>query len=258
MHPPGPRAHRAVAEGFAQQLRDPDCVGALSVLFDIDAEDAQLLRYDRPVVVIGGRSGGLPSVFIDDAAAAQRATEHLLALGHVRVAHLAGYVHAPDDFAMRGDRVRGYSAAMAAAGLEELSNVVPSGFDYDDARRAATRLLSGADRPTGVFAVSDEVAFAVLDAAAELGLSAPRDVSVVGIDDHEDAARRGLTTIAQRPRELGTAAAARLFGETQSDQQRQDVELVVRGSTAAPVGQEPRTRPGLLGRLFGGAARTGR
>ncbi|MBW4043074.1 MAG: LacI family transcriptional regulator [Acidobacteria bacterium] len=255
VHAPGPRAHRLVAEDFAQQLEDRDCIGALSVQFDIDAEDAQLLRSDHPVVVIGGRSGGLPSVFIDDAAAARQATEHLLALGHVRIAHLAGYTTAPDDFAMRGDRVRGYSAAMGAAGFEEISQIVPSGFEYGDARRAAVRLLSGADRPTAVFAVSDEVAFAVLDAAAELGLAVPRDVSVIGVDDHEDAERRGLTTIAQHPRALGRAAAARLFGETQNDQQRHEVELVLRASTDVPRGHQPHTRRGVLGRLFGAAPR---
>lgn len=255
VHPPGPAAHRDVAESFSRLLEDPTCVGAVSILFDIDTDDAELLRSDRPVVVVGGRSGGLPSVFIDDAAAARRATEHLLSLGHTSIAHLAGYATAPDDFAMRGDRVRGYSEAMGAAGLEDTSRIVASGFGYEDAHRAALQLLSGDDRPTAVFAVTDEVAFAVLDAAAEVGLAVPRDLSVVGIDDHADAARRALTTVSQDPRALGSAAVARLIGETLHDQQRHEVDLIVRSSTGVPGGAHRPAAPGLLGRILGAGRR---
>lgn len=241
---PGPGVHREVAERFAGLLADPDCVGALSISFDLDAEDARLLAaHDRPVVVVGGRSAHLPSVFIDDIATARLATEHLLSLGHRSVAHLAGYATAPDDFTMRGERVRGYSEAMAAAGLEERSRVVPAMFARDAAQRAARQLLTSEDRPTAVFVVADEIALAVLDTAEELGLEVPRDLSVIGVDDHPDAAARGLTTVRQRPDALGTAAAARLFGETREDVQRQDVELVVRSTTSGPGVRAAATAP---------------
>jgi LacI family repressor for deo operon, udp, cdd, tsx, nupC, and nupG len=250
VHAPGPHAHRAVTESFATHFEDPECLGALSVVFDLDTEDTQVLRRARPVVVVGGYSEHLPSVFVDDAEVARIATEHLLSLGHTSVAHLAGYTTAPDDFAMRGDRVRGYSAAMSAAGLDEVSRVVPSGFAYEAAHRAALQLLSDADRPSAVFAVNDDVAFAVLDAAKELGLVVPGDLSVVGVDDHRDAAGRGLTTVRQDPSALGRAAIARLLGATDEDAQCCDVELMVRSTTGAP-GTAVSARSGVLGRLFG-------
>jgi LacI family transcriptional regulator, repressor for deo operon, udp, cdd, tsx, nupC, and nupG len=255
VHPPAPQAHREVAESFRRLFADPDCVGAMSIVFEIDAEDVRVAADGRPVVIVGGRSDGLPSVFIDDVATARLATEYLLSLGHTRIAHLAGYATAPDDFAMRGDRVRGYSEAMRAAGHDELSRVVPSGFGYDDAHRVALRLLSDDDRPSAVFAVADEVAFAVLDAARQLGLEVPRQLSVLGVDDHADAAGRGLSTMRQDPRSLGAAAIARVFGETRDDEQRLDVELIARSSTGAPEGVAPTERTGALGRLLGARLR---
>jgi DNA-binding LacI/PurR family transcriptional regulator len=254
---PGPGAHREVARHLADLFADPDCVGALSISFDLDAEDARLLAaHDRPVVVVGGRSAHLPSVFIDDIATARLATEHLLSLGHRSVAHLAGYATAPDDFAMRGERVRGYSEAMAAAGLEERSRVVPAMFSREAAQRASRELLTSDDRPTAVFAVADEIALAVVDTAEELGLEVPRDLSVIGVDDHPDAAVRGLTTVRQDPEALGAAAAARLLGETQEDAQRQDVELVVRTTTGGPgVGAAASAAPRRSWRLLSGLRR---
>ena len=251
---PGAEGRARVTELLHEALADPDCIGAIAVHFEFKPPQVErLLGHGKPVVVIGGRCAGLPSVFVDDEGVARRATQHLLALGHVSIAHLAGYALSPDDFTMRTDRVRGYSDAMRIAGLDEHSQVKPCEFTHDAAYRAARELLADPDRPTAVFAVADELAFAVLDAAQDLGLKVPEDLSVIGIDDHRDAASRGLTTWLQDPAEAGAAAADRLLGVVDEDEQLLGSVLIPRTSTAPPAIRAPEGPPArrsLLSRLL--------
>lgn len=254
---PGSGGRAEVTAWFDEALREDGCVGAVAVGFEFEQAQAErLLEHGKPVVAIGGVDRRLPSVSPDDAAIARAATEHLLGLGHRRITHLAGYAMSPDDFPMRSDRVRGYSDAMRAAGLENQSHVVPCEFTAGAAYRAATRFLSEPDRPTAVFAVADELAFPVLDAARELGLSVPRDLSVIGIDDRPESAARGLTTWRQDPLAVGSTAAERALGLTDWDHSEVDVRLIVRTSTAPPgrdaVPGRGRFRlPSFLGRRSG-------
>ena len=239
-----------VADRFDEALADEDCVGAIAIGFEFKGPQVpRLTAHGKPVVVIGGWCDGLPSVTVDDERVAREATRHLLDLGHTTITHLAGYALSPDDFTMRTDRVRGYSEAMREAGLDEHSHVVPCEFTHEAAYRAAKELLSDPARPTAVFAVADELAFAVLDAAADLGLEVPGDLSVVGIDDHRDAGSRGLTTFRQDPAVVGGAAVDRLLGRTDADHQVLRCELVERATTAAPRAPEA-PRRSLLDRLL--------
>lgn len=249
---PGREGRARLTELLDAALAEPDCVGAVAVHFEFEPPQVErLLAHGKPVVVIGGRCAGLPSVFVDDEGVARRATQHLLSLGHVSIAHLAGYALSPDDFTMRTDRVRGYSEAMRLAGLDEHSQVKPCEFTHEAAYRAARELLTAHDRPTAVFAVADELALAVLDAAQDLGLRVPQDVSVIGIDDHRDAAARGLTTWRQDPAEAGAAAAARVLGVVEEDEQLLGSVLVQRATTAAPPAPEGApARVPLLSRLL--------
>lgn len=260
VEPPGPAARQRVADRMAEQLADPSCIGAIAVQFRLQGPQVeQVTRSGKPVVLVGGPSDELPVVRLDDVAIARRAVQHLIDLGHHDIAHLGGSVTAPDDFTIRADRVRGYSEAMADAGLEMQATVRASAFELGEATRAATSLLSAPDRPTAVFAVVDDVAFGVLAAARELGLSVPRDLSVIGIDDHDGAAEAGLTTMRQLPAEVGRAAAARLLGRTDEDDQVIDVEMVLRTSTAPPRGLGPSVGvPSRLVQLFRRRRTTGR
>lgn len=261
VEPPGPAARQHVAERIAEQLADPSYVGAIAMHFRLQGKQVeQVTRAGKPVVLVGGRSDELPVVRLDDVAIARRAAQHLIDLGHHSIAHLGGSVTAPDDFTIRADRVRGYSEAMRDAGLEMQAMVRACAFELEEATRAATSLLSAEDRPTAVFAVVDDVAFGVLEAARRLGLSVPRDLSVIGIDDRDGAAGAGLTTMRQLPEEVGRAAAARLLGGTDDDDQVIDVELVLRSSTAAPPRDPGRgvRAPGRLAQLFRRGRTTGR
>ncbi|MFM6832568.1 MAG: LacI family DNA-binding transcriptional regulator, partial [Novosphingobium sp.] len=114
------------------------------------------------------------SVTIDDRAAANAMTAHLLALGHVRVGFIAGN---PNQTAS-GLRSRGYADALAEAGLESDRSLIAQGdFTYRSGLLAAERLLSPPDRPTAIFASNDDMAAATVAAAHRLGLEVPRDLS---------------------------------------------------------------------------------
>jgi DNA-binding LacI/PurR family transcriptional regulator len=251
VEPLGRTGRAVVTERWAAALADPDFLGAVSIHYDFESgQRDRLLAHGKPVVTIGGRCPGLPSVFIDDVAVARLATEHLLALGHRRIAHLAGFARSPDDFSMRIDRIRGYSEAMRNAGLENQSQVLPCDFDPGKAYQAAHGLLRGTDRPTAIFAAADVLAAAVLAAARDLAIAVPGDLSVIGIDDAPESAALGLTTLRQDPYAQGAAAARRVLGQSASDEQRFDVELVHRTSTAAPGGGSAPGRPGRFAALF--------
>ncbi|MFJ4286212.1 LacI family DNA-binding transcriptional regulator [Paenarthrobacter nicotinovorans] len=131
-----------------------------------------------PVVLAGTREPVLRGVDIvvnDDDAGARQATEHLLALGHRRIAHLQG----PAEVG----RIRreSFERTMRDAGLEPV--VVSGGVSEESAYAAASRLLSGKDRPTAIFAYNDIACIGALSAADDLGLSVPEDLSLVGYDN---------------------------------------------------------------------------
>lgn len=217
-----------------------------------EEELAGLRRAGRPTVFLGTHVPGWPSVRIDDVAAARLATEHLLALGHRRIGYVGG---SPDD-EMRFDapywRVRGHQEALRDAGIGPDPCLLDvGGFTAAGGREAGLRLLSRpADaRPTAIFAASDEMAFGVLQAARELRVRVPQDVSVIGIDDHDLASYFDLTTVAQPVEEQGRLAARLLLhalGRLGPDEAPTGegvvlpVRLVERGTTAPPRGVQTR------------------
>jgi DNA-binding LacI/PurR family transcriptional regulator len=181
------------------------------------------------------------SVRIDDLAVGRLATEHLLSLGHRRIAHIGGDPMEPLNFNAPVDRRAGWSSALRAAGIEPDAELdLPGFFTVDGGQTAMRRLLALQDPPTAVFAGSDEMAFGALAALREAGRSAPRDVSVVGVDDHELAAAAGLTTVRQPVVEQGRTAAGLLLGALSpstrashvSEHVLLPVELVERCTTA--------------------------
>jgi DNA-binding LacI/PurR family transcriptional regulator len=169
------------------------------------------------------------------------AAEHLLALGHERIAVVTGPSRAMSGRA----RVDGFAAAVAAAGPElDPGLVVQGSWHVEAGYDAGLLLLGGSEPPTAVFAGNDLQALGLYRAAHELGIGIPRDVSVVGYDDLPAASWMGppLTTVRQ-PLEAMAEAAARLVVRLAAGQRPLSrrielaTELVVRESTA-----QPRTR----------------
>ncbi len=149
-------------------------------------------------------------VSMDEQQAARAMVQHLLALGHRRIAHVVGIA---DHGASRW-RLDGYRAAMTAAGLPDDPELVVQGaFTFGSGVAAARQLFALKQRPTAVFAANDDMATGVMWAASEYGLKVPHDLSVCGFDDIPLARQLwpALTTIRQPSREMGKVAALQLL-----------------------------------------------
>lgn len=165
------------------------------------------VNYGAPVVAVDPHTGPseFPTIDSDNLKGAQIAVEHLLELGHRRIGMLTGR---PD---LQSARLReeGYRSALAAAGVPADEDLVRLGaYDSDVSLASAHELLALPNRPTAIFAANDISAIATVDAAADLGLRVPDDLSVVGFDNVPESALSSpaLTTINQPIREMGQRA----------------------------------------------------
>jgi DNA-binding LacI/PurR family transcriptional regulator len=191
------------------------------------------------VVVEAGADGNLPSVSVDQAAGARLAVEHLLALGHETVVHIAG----PRDWLEARDRVDGWRLALETAGRP-----VPPVLNGDWSPRAGYEIgQSLADHPdvTAVFCANDHQALGLLRALHQRGIRVPDDVSVVGFDDIPEAAYFSppLTTIRQDFDEVGRRCVAALL------------ELLDADPSSAPARPSP-VRPTLVIRASCGSRKS--
>lgn len=181
---------------------------------------------------------GIPSVHIDNAAAARAVMDHLYGLGHERIAVVGG----PPDNPLHQQRLEGVRAAGKARGRLRHLSVVPGDFSVESGHAAGKALLARAPTPTptAVFCFSDQMALGVLAACRDLGIGVPDDLSVVGFDDLASSRylTPPLTTIRQPMREIGARAVHLLLAIIERVdvplQQMLDFSLMVRGSTAAP------------------------
>ncbi|MGH3415829.1 MAG: LacI family DNA-binding transcriptional regulator [Actinocrinis sp.] len=165
------------------------------------------VQYGAPVVAVDPHTGSseLPTVDSDNLRGARLATEHLLELGHRRIALLGGR----PDLQSAQLREQGYRDALEAAGVPVDEALIRTGeYDPQVSAESARQLLSSADRPTAVFAANDQSALATIEVAAGLGLSVPADVSVVGFDNIPESALCDppLTTVEQPIRTMGQRA----------------------------------------------------
>ncbi len=189
-----------------------------------------------PVVAIDPHYGPnyVPTIDADSYGGAFGATEHLLELGHRRIAFMAGR----GELVSSHERERGFREAMAAAGVEvDEQLVVESRYDPDIATERARELLSLPVPPTAIFCANDVTAMCASVVARSMGLSVPGDVSLVGFDDIPEAslADPPLTTVRQPLGEMGREAMVMLLdllaGREREAHLRMPTQLVVRAST---------------------------
>jgi LacI family transcriptional regulator len=198
-----------------------------------------LTRAGLPLVVLDPLHlphSDVNSVGSTNFAGGMAATQHLLALGHRRIAYLGG----PAIAVCTQARMHGYRAAMEADGVPLPRAYARTGeFTYETGVRGAAALLDLAEPPTAIFTGNDEIALGVIETARARGLRIPEDLSVVGFDDTllAQMASPPLTTVRQPLREMGGVAvrtALRLANgeKVESHHIELATELVVRASTA--------------------------
>ncbi len=197
-----------------------------------------ILAGRMPIAVIGWHTDhpDVDVVRVCDDSGIAAMVDHLVGLGHRRIAHIDGGATVISD-----GRQAAYTAAMERHGLSREIRVVAGGQSQLDGWRAAQRLLDEGDLPTAVVAYNDDTAVAAISRFVQHGIAVPEHVSVTGFDDSEMAELSPvpLTTVAQDPAELGRRAIDRVIARV--EQQRiVDREIVldavprVRASTAAP------------------------
>jgi LacI family transcriptional regulator len=198
------------------------------------------VNHGAPLVAVDPHTGDstLPTVDADNLRGAELATEHLLELGHRRIGMITGRA----DLQSAQLREQGYRNALARAGVAvDEALLAVGGYDPELSAEAARRLLGAAEPPTAVFAANDMSAIATIEAAAELGLAVPGELSVVGFDNIPESALSDptLSTVDQHIQDLGRHAMRMLTQLIRGEPLERthvtlDTELVVRGSTAAP------------------------
>jgi DNA-binding LacI/PurR family transcriptional regulator len=208
-----------------------------------DEDLTRLAESPVPVVLVDANHPFLTMlnrVITNDEDGGRQATAHLIGLGHRRIGYISDPFETPFNFTASFDRHRGYLRALEAAGIP----LQPEWHRWGahsrvEARRLAQELLTLPDRPTAIFAASDTQAMGVMEAARQLGLRVPEDVSVIGYDDIEVAEYLGLTTMRQslfesgrRGMELLLAAMERRLTDPICD--ILDAQLIVRATTAPP------------------------
>jgi DNA-binding LacI/PurR family transcriptional regulator len=198
-----------------------------------------------PVVTVGTAVDGMSGVLVDNVEVGRQATQHLLDLGHRRIAFFGDDLDEMHGFTAAVDRHRGYDLTLREAGIEpDPALVQRTGFSMDGGEAAVHRVFGrgwkARDLPTAVFAVSDEVAMGVLYAARQQGLKVPKDLSIVGVDGHDFAYLFDLTTISQPVRDQGRIAARLLLEQVNSSEPRSRSVVsvgsgLIRRGTTGPV-----------------------
>ena len=220
--------------------RRPDCVVSVAQLSDEQRD--QLRARGIPFVVFDPSAelpDDVPFVGATNWTGGRSATRHLIRLGHRRIAAIGG----PEHQLFCRARLDGYRSTMEAAGLPvDAELVMRTGLTTEDGRAAALRLLAHPQPPTAIVASNDLQALGVYQAARELGLRIPADLSVVGFDDLPIAALMDppLTTVHQPLTEMAVAATELALALGRGEKTPQvSVELAttltVRDSTAAPA-----------------------
>jgi DNA-binding LacI/PurR family transcriptional regulator len=197
-----------------------------------------------PAVVIGGplEKALIPAVWHDEASAVVEAVRYLAALGHRRIARVAGLSH----FVHTDERTRAFRESMQELGLE--GEIVATDYTPESGARATRRLLSSPEAPTAIIFDSDLLAVTGLGVAQQMGFIVPDDLSLIGWDDSliSRVVHPPLTAITRDIEAYGATAARHLLdvidGTSGDDVEVARGELTPRGSTAPPRAASPATK----------------
>ena len=173
-----------------------------------EAELAAVAASGLAVASVGMHDVPWDNVGIDNAEAARAATEHLLDLGHWDVAMLSGSETGEPSLITASERLRGFEQALGAHHVTvDPDLVLEAGSSIEGGRLAMIELIENRRMPSAILAGCDETAFGALMALRDHGLSAPKNMSIIGIDDHQMSWFLGLSTISQPVADQGAFAA---------------------------------------------------
>ncbi len=210
-----------------------------------DDDVQRLAQSTVPIVLVDANHPSLTTlhrVITDDVAGGQIATRHLIELGHTRIGFISDPLETRFNFTSSRDRWQGYRQALQTAGIPLQADYYLQGeHGRYEARCLAAEMLKLPDRPTAIFAASDTQALGVLEAAQDLGLRVPADLSVIGYDDIEISEYVGLTTMRQLLYESGKRGVEILLDVLAGSAimpvcEVMPTELIIRKTTSSPGG----------------------
>ncbi len=235
---------------FREVPRGDRVDGVIVISMSPSADDVRALTHSSlPVILLDAEHSSFISMLEDSAHGGALATQHLVGLGHRRIAFIGGPFVDPFNFARTPStkRLEGYRQTLTDAGLpihDAFLGVDPNEMigthSITAARELTMRMMRLAEPPTGIITASDTHAFGVMQAARELGLHVPGDLSVVGYDDIETASYVELTTVSQSLYDSGKRSAERMLqllqgGDRTPTFERLPLDLVQRKTTAMPA-----------------------
>ena len=206
------------------------------LVFDLRVDDPRveaLSRIGLPAVVVGGpvENGVIPAVYHDEASVVVEAVRYVAALGHRRIARVAGVA----DFVHTRHRSEGFLSAMEELGLE--GKLISTDYTAESGARATRKLLSAPEPPSVIIFDSDILAVTGLGVAQQMGFAVPDEVSIVGWDDSliSQVVHPALTAITRDIEAFGATATRQLLaaieGQASADVETPRGELTTRGST---------------------------
>ncbi len=194
-------------EEYINLLYQKQADGLILLTARLNKKKLEELSGQFPLVLACEYMDGLnvPTVSIDNISSARKATEHLIKLGHTKVAHITG----PISIVLSRDRLKGYKQAMVSHELEIDSAYIQEGDQtFDSGYNQMLKLLSLETPPTAVFVFNDDMAMGVIKAVKDCYMSVPEDIAVVGFDHIKMSViyEPKLTTVAQPKYEIGKQA----------------------------------------------------
>lgn len=233
------RNDEARVKAYIELVRQRQADGMIVMLGSLPFDVTAHIDRSTPMVVASEAlpDVDLPTVRIDNQAAAREAVQHLIAQGHRHIAHIGGL---GADY-LGQERRKGYEKALTEAGIPVDPELIVSGdFSITAGREAASRLFDRGVKFTAIFASSDQMAIGAIGALRQQGLHVPGDVSVIGFDDIilAEAFEPPLTTVRQPRLEMGRKAMQLMIGRLEHQDAPSVHEfktrLIVRASVAPP------------------------
>lgn len=223
--------NRDIEMQYMEMLASHKADGAIVMSTSCNSEYISELANRFPIVQCAEYSKKYPlsCISIDNYLAARTAVKHLIDLGHKKIA----YIGADNLFISTIERYRGYCDEIKAHGLEPDANLclcADANYGYESAVKTATEILSLKECPTAVFAISDVIAFGVIQAARVMDISVPEELSVIGFDNIElcKMSYPKITTIDQPRYEIGRLAVQMLNNEILMAETTNRVQIFVK------------------------------